>query len=221
MFAEPFAVKRELLHEPERVRVELPIGDVFRGTRSDRHRDPWRLRNPGSRQGRTLPCGERTDLYYRGRPVRSGRRERIGNGGVSDGRSGPRLYGRERSIVTYRRRLTASLIVGTAALVASDALAQSPTGPRVLVMPFAVQAEPAAPGGAVASVWVGEAAAILLSDKLRELGLDALSRDERVAALDRLELPLSSTLWRISSESLSGQASTRPSDRNLKQVMQP
>src|SRR5689334_10092058 len=67
---------------------------------------------------------------------------------------------------------------------------------RVLVMPFTVQADPSVPGGAGASFWIGDAAAILISDRLREVGLDALSREERVAAFDRLELPPSSTLTR-------------------------
>jgi Flp pilus assembly protein TadD len=95
----------------------------------------------------------------------------------------------------YRRRLI-GLIASTAVFASSGALAQSAPGSRVLVMPFAVQTQSVTPGGASASSWIGEAAAILLSEKLEELGVDALSRDERVAAFDRLQLPLSSTLTR-------------------------
>jgi Flp pilus assembly protein TadD len=97
-------------------------------------------------------------------------------------------------------RGVASILSALAAVagfcVPPAAKAQTATGFRVLVMPFAVQADGAVPGGAGASFWIAEAAAILLSDKLREIGIDALSREERVAAFDRLELPLSSALTR-------------------------
>ena len=72
---------------------------------------------------------------------------------------------------------------------------EPPPGARVLVMPFAVQAEP---GGApsAAAAWLGEAAAILVADDLEALGLQPVPRDERVGAFDRLQLPLTSPLTR-------------------------
>jgi tetratricopeptide (TPR) repeat protein len=99
------------------------------------------------------------------------------------------------------RPMTARCVVTIATAAAIWAMpargfAQSAPGSRVLVMPFTVQADPAVPGGAGASFWIGDAAAILIGDRLREIGLDPLSRDERVAAFDRLELPQSSTLTR-------------------------
>jgi tetratricopeptide (TPR) repeat protein len=79
--------------------------------------------------------------------------------------------------------------------VAAAAPAAAP-GSRVLVMPFAVEVEADAPGGPGASLWLGEAAALLLTDGLREAGVGAVSRDEAVAAFDRLQLPRSSILTR-------------------------
>jgi tetratricopeptide (TPR) repeat protein len=74
--------------------------------------------------------------------------------------------------------------------------AQSVPGSRVLVMPFAAEVEPQAAGGAGAARWLGEAAAVLVTDGLTSLGLGALPRDERVAAFDRLQLPMSAGLTR-------------------------
>lgn len=68
--------------------------------------------------------------------------------------------------------------------------------PRVLVMPFSVQAEPSAPGGVAASRWLGEAAASLLADELSARGLAALPRQDRVAVFDQLRVPMSSDLTR-------------------------
>ena len=74
--------------------------------------------------------------------------------------------------------------------------AQATSGSRVLVMPFAIQVESTAPGGAGAALWMGEAASILLAEKLASLGVGALTRDQRVAAFDRLNLPMSAALTR-------------------------
>jgi hypothetical protein len=79
--------------------------------------------------------------------------------------------------------------------VASSALAQSAPGSRLLVMPFSVQADPAAPGGAGARR-PGEAAAMLLSEELQALGVGAFSREERVAAFERLQVSTPSNLTR-------------------------
>lgn len=71
-----------------------------------------------------------------------------------------------------------------------------PSGGRILVMPFAVDVEAGAPGEAGASLWLGEAAAVLLTDGLAARGLGALPREERTLAFHRLQLPMSPTLTR-------------------------
>jgi len=53
---------------------------------------------------------------------------------------------------------------------------------RLLVMPFDAGREPRA-------YWLGEASAVLLADDLRARGVDAISRDERVRAFARLQVP--------------------------------
>lgn len=92
-----------------------------------------------------------------------------------------------------------SVVVTTSILIVLGAgrpgVAQTP-GTRVLVMPFAAEVAADAPGGAGASLWLGEAAAVLLGDGLTSLGVGALTRAERVAAFDRLQLPMSSALTR-------------------------
>jgi tetratricopeptide (TPR) repeat protein len=74
--------------------------------------------------------------------------------------------------------------------------AQDQPGSRVLVMPFVVEVEPAAPQGAGAALWLGEAAAILLGEHLSAQGVGTLSRDQRVSAFDEINLPMSSVLTR-------------------------
>jgi tetratricopeptide (TPR) repeat protein len=81
------------------------------------------------------------------------------------------------------------------ATLAPPAAAQAPA-PRILVMPFAVQPDLAAPAAAGGVAWIGEAAALSVTEEFQALGLDAFSREDRVAAFDRLQLPLSSTLTR-------------------------
>jgi Flp pilus assembly protein TadD len=81
-------------------------------------------------------------------------------------------------------------------VLAPPAAAQPLSSRRVLVMPFAAGVDPAAPAGTGAALWLGEAAAIVLGESLTALGVDALTRDERVAAFDRLQLPMSSSLTR-------------------------
>lgn len=91
-----------------------------------------------------------------------------------------------------RRAVTAAAVL----LSAATAAAQEAPGSRVIVMPFSVQASVASPGGAGAAFWLGEATAILLTEELQNLGVGVLSRDERLAAADRLQLPIASTLTR-------------------------
>ncbi len=92
---------------------------------------------------------------------------------------------------TIGRRL---LFVVVLSVAASSAAAQTTAGTRVLVMPFATTVEPNTPGGPSAALWLGEAAAILLAERLERAGARALARDDRVALFDRLRLPLSATL---------------------------
>jgi tetratricopeptide (TPR) repeat protein len=74
--------------------------------------------------------------------------------------------------------------------------AAAQTNAHVLVMPFAATVDANAPGGAGAALWLGEAASLLLSEGLTSVGVDALSRDERAAAFERLHLPMSPVLTR-------------------------
>lgn len=80
----------------------------------------------------------------------------------------------------------AALLLLALALWAGAADAQEPS--RILVMPFENVARDAR------IVWLGEAAAVLLADNLNALGADAITRDERRAALHRLQVPVTSTL---------------------------
>ena len=90
-------------------------------------------------------------------------------------------------------RLACAAVLWVAAVPVFTA-AQTPAGSRVLVMPFATTVESGTPGGPSAALWLGEATAILLAERLELAGARALSRDDRVALFDRLRLPLSATL---------------------------
>ena len=79
-------------------------------------------------------------------------------------------------------------------LTTSAALAQAPA--RVLVMPFAVQAQGASPSAVLGVRWLGEAASTLISDELAARGYGALAREDRVAVFDQLRLPMSAELTR-------------------------
>jgi tetratricopeptide (TPR) repeat protein len=93
-------------------------------------------------------------------------------------------------------RHVAAAVFLAGSMMSGRALAQPPPGSRVLVMPFAADVEAQAPGGAGASRWLGEAAAVLLSEGLANEGVGALTREERIAAFDRLQLPMSAALTR-------------------------
>ena len=60
---------------------------------------------------------------------------------------------------------------------------------RVLIAPFAAGRDPR-------GVWLGEGVSVLLADDLNGLGADAIARDERVRAFDRLQVPPQATLTR-------------------------
>jgi tetratricopeptide (TPR) repeat protein len=66
----------------------------------------------------------------------------------------------------------------------------------VLVLPFQVDAAPGVSGLAGAPFWLGEAAAIALTDELSALGVAALSREERLTVFEALQLPLNASLTR-------------------------
>ena len=74
--------------------------------------------------------------------------------------------------------LTALVLMASA----SAAAAQPLTEGRVLVMPFDGGADPR-------GSWLGEGIAILLADDLNGHGADAITRDERVRAFNRLHVP--------------------------------
>ncbi|HKW00955.1 MAG TPA: tetratricopeptide repeat protein [Vicinamibacterales bacterium] len=76
------------------------------------------------------------------------------------------------------------------------AMPQAPAAARVLVMPFTVLVDAKAAGGAGASLWLGEAARLLLLDDFERLGVTTVTRDESNAAFDRLQLPVSAALTR-------------------------
>jgi Tfp pilus assembly protein PilF len=85
------------------------------------------------------------------------------------------------------RRIFERLIPGVvvlAATMAPSAQTPAPLPPRVLVMPFVVQSSADAP-----APWAGEAGSVLVADALEARGIPTVSRDVRVAAFDRLELP--------------------------------
>ena len=82
------------------------------------------------------------------------------------------------------------LVLATILALLPQAAAQQPLSHRVLVVPFEdLQREPRL-------VWMGEAAAVLLSDELRARGIDAFTRAERVRAFEQLHLPVSAALSR-------------------------
>jgi tetratricopeptide (TPR) repeat protein len=94
------------------------------------------------------------------------------------------------------RRFLALALAVAALHWPADAAGQATPGSRVLVMPFTVEVDADAPGGAGAALWLGEAASILLGEDLAALGVGTLSRDERIAAFDRLNIPMSAALTR-------------------------
>jgi tetratricopeptide (TPR) repeat protein len=91
----------------------------------------------------------------------------------------------------FRAACAAAILACGPAVMAAQALP-----PRVLVMPFAVQAEATGPNAALAVRWLGEAAATLLADELSVRGYAALPREDRVSVFARLHLPMSSELTR-------------------------
>jgi tetratricopeptide (TPR) repeat protein len=96
--------------------------------------------------------------------------------------------------VLVRRLTVTTLLILCGLCWPLSALAQSTPGSRVLVMPFATQVDADAPGGGGAALWLGEAASILITEGLASVGVGVLSRDERLAAFDELNLPMTPAL---------------------------
>jgi tetratricopeptide (TPR) repeat protein len=86
------------------------------------------------------------------------------------------------------------LICASLVGIVARAEAQTVPGSRVLVLPFSASADAQAPGGAGTALWLGEAAAVLLTEGLDVHGAAALPREDRVAVFDQLQLPMSPAL---------------------------
>ncbi len=84
--------------------------------------------------------------------------------------------------------MTRAVLTALACLVAVGAHAQPQGTSRVLVMPLEnVTRDPKI-------FWLGEGAAVLLTDDLRALGVSAIPRQERQQAFDRLQVPPAASL---------------------------
>jgi Tfp pilus assembly protein PilF len=92
------------------------------------------------------------------------------------------------------RSITTAIVAVATALLCADAAGQTVPGSRVLVLPFTATADAQAPGGAGTALWLGEAAAVLLTEGLDAHGARALPREDRVAVFDELQLPMSPSL---------------------------
>ncbi len=98
-------------------------------------------------------------------------------------------------LVRYPRVGVAVGSVAWLLAVAAPDSGAAPVGPApgagaVLVMPFERT------GGDPPSAWLGEGIALIVTDTLRLLGVDALSRDERVAMFEQLDLAAGASLSR-------------------------
>jgi tetratricopeptide (TPR) repeat protein len=102
------------------------------------------------------------------------------------------MYGRVRR---FRGVLIIGLLLG-AVFAPRAAASQDLIGGRPLVLPFRVVIDGEVPGGEGAAFWLGEAAAVLLTEDLVARGVPAFSRAERLEAFSRLQLPTSAVLTR-------------------------
>lgn len=101
--------------------------------------------------------------------------------------------------VWVRALILALVIAGTSVDAAAQSRPAPPAGPRppqLLVVPFGVEAVPGASGLAGAPFWLGEAAAVALTDNLRALGIAAATRRDRMAVYESLQLPAGAPLTR-------------------------
>jgi len=92
-----------------------------------------------------------------------------------------------RAISGVLRTILALMTVATPALARPFA-AQPPGAERILVIPFENLKREAR------IVWLGEAAAVLLTDDLNALGASAITRQERQQAFERLQVPPAAAL---------------------------
>ena len=79
-------------------------------------------------------------------------------------------------------------MLGVIALDLACSTAQPPAAARVLVMPFENTTRNSR------LFWVGEASAVLLADDLNALGVAAITREERLQAFERLQVPPAAAL---------------------------
>ena len=91
--------------------------------------------------------------------------------------------------MTGGRGYRAATLVALACLASTWLEAQRVVTGRILVVPFETSREPRA-------TWLGEGVALLLADDLNALGADAIARDERVRAFERLQVPTRASLTR-------------------------
>ncbi|MGE0704406.1 MAG: tetratricopeptide repeat protein [Vicinamibacterales bacterium] len=82
----------------------------------------------------------------------------------------------------------AAILLSLVAGLAMPLTASAQESERVLVMPFEIAR------GDQRFLWLSEAAAMVLGDDLNALGAEAISRDERRAAFDRLQVPPAAAL---------------------------
>jgi tetratricopeptide (TPR) repeat protein len=92
------------------------------------------------------------------------------------------------SLTQGARQAWQTAILAATLAVSSTGGAAAQTAPRLLVMPFENTTRDAR------IFWLGEAAAVLLSDDLNALGIPAITREERRAAFERLQVPPAAVL---------------------------
>ena len=80
------------------------------------------------------------------------------------------------------KRAAAAASFALLAISVSPAAAQQRLSGPMLVMPFTAAAD-------ARSAWLGEAVAMLLTDDIDAMGAGVLTRDERIRALERLQVP--------------------------------
>jgi tetratricopeptide (TPR) repeat protein len=84
--------------------------------------------------------------------------------------------------------IVAAIVFSTALAGTSSAQTPAQGNQRVLVMPFEYAA------GEGRAVWLGEAAAVLIADDINAHGGNAITRQERQQAFERLQVPPAATL---------------------------
>ncbi len=87
-----------------------------------------------------------------------------------------------------RRLQRLTLAVAWVATLVGAAFAQAPSAGRMLIIPFDNPTRDAS------IFWLGEASAVLLADELNRLGVPAITREERLAAFDYLQVPPNAVL---------------------------